>query len=148
MKKLYFFLLVILASLAFSFDFEPYAGWNVTIDSSNTSSFYSVFLDFPLTVNNDTEFGISLGYIGTNNFVLQSFGKYNIKTSFGIFTTYGKGGAVFSSDFKLNSIGYSVLAGVRYYFKNFFVGFSYAVYYIEDEKIGTIPLEVGYKIEF
>lgn len=148
MKKLFILLFLFSVIIGFSLDMELYGGWNFTIDSSDTSSFFDLFVDLPLTVNNNTEFGISVGYLNTGNFAFQSYGKYNIETSFGIFSTYGKGGAIFENDLALNSIGYSVLAGVRYYFDNLFFGFSYAVYYISNEKITTLPIEIGYNIDF
>ncbi|ABR30100.1 hypothetical protein SU69_01205 [Thermosipho melanesiensis] len=131
--------LIILFISIVSFAFEIYGGWNFTIDG--TSSFYSVSVDLPISVNNDTEFGFSFQYLH-DNFTFTNYGKYSRETSFGKFVIYGKGGALFQ--FSFDSIGYMVLAGIRYYFNNFFLSFSYSVLYIGNDKIQAIPVEFGY----
>ncbi|ANQ53339.1 hypothetical protein BG95_02250 [Thermosipho sp. 1063] len=138
MKKTVILLMIVSISL---FAIEFYGSWNFTFDGTD-NSFYSIGIGFPISMNNNTEFGFSMQCL-MNSFSFENYGKYIRKTSFGEFAIYGKGGAILG--FSLDSLGYVVLAGVRYYFKNFFVSFSYSVLYVKAEKIQTIPIEIGYR---
>jgi hypothetical protein len=149
-KLLFFFMLFVIVSFSFSFDI--YGGYNYVFTPDSTiNSFFDASFDFPLSINNNTQFGLSLSLLSINTgvdnffFSLMTYGRYDTKTSSGIFSVFGKGGAIFPLDFKLSSVGYGILAGIRYYFQNFFVGFSYEVIYLYDSnKIDALPIQFGY----
>jgi len=151
MRKLLFFIsLVLFVSFAFSFDI--YGGYNYVFTPESTiNSFFDASFDFPLNTNNGTQFGFSLSLLTINTdednffFSLMTYGKYDTPTSSGIFSVFGKGGAIFPANLQFSSIGYAIFAGIRYYFQKFFVGFSYEVIYLYDNiKIDAIPVQFGY----
>jgi len=149
-KILFIFSLILLGTFAFSFDI--YGGFDYVFTPESTlNSFFDISLDFPLSDNNNTQFGFSLSLLTINTdvdnlfFSLMSFGKYDTQTSSGIFSVFGKGGAVFPLNMEFSSIGYAIFAGIRYYFQKFFIGFSYEVIYLYDNiKIDAKPIQFGY----
>ncbi|SHH30529.1 hypothetical protein [Thermosipho atlanticus] len=151
MKKLIISMFLIGLSLM-GLSIDIYGGYNYVFTPDSTiSSFFDVSVDIPLNENDNTQFGLSLNLLSITTdvdsffFSLTTYGKYNTKTSSGIFSVFGKGGAVFPIDFSFSSVGYMVFAGIRYYFNQFFVGFSYEVIYLyNDLKLDVIPIQFGY----
>ncbi|MBO8160950.1 MAG: hypothetical protein H0Z24_04885 [Thermosipho sp. (in: Bacteria)] len=148
--KLLTIILIVFTALVFSFDIYGGFDYNFTPDST-LGSFFDISFDVPLSNHESTQFGFSFSFLSLTTeldsffWSFMTYGRYDSKTSSGIFTVYGKGGAIFPFKFDLSSLGYGVLAGVRYYMNSFFIGVAYEIIYLYDNvKLDIIPIHFGY----